>query len=297
MGPRPLNIRRRKHLFLRLGLGEGFLEQTAAIVGRLVRHYEVLRRGKQRSVDDPRERLRLVQARIKGKLLDPLELPDSVHGYRRGRSTVTAARPHCGPRALLSVDIKDFYPSITSRRVYSMWAWLGCAPDVARLLTRLTTCNGRLPHGFITSPSIANLVRLPLDRDIQRIADRDHLTYTNYSDNLFLSGVRMPRRTGQLCTDVAGGLGWQLHRLEIRGAHEERRMLGLAVSDRVDVPGEYYRALRAEVRRVVGAGTVPKKEWQKLKGRIAYVKSVNGARAARLLEALSQSRVEIIEGG
>ena len=284
---RLLAIRSVKHLYMRLGLNGEFLHKLARDAEKLARDFDQVRKGKRRHFEDPNQRLRLVQSRIKGRLLDPLPLPDSVHGYRSARSQLTALGPHLGSRFLLSADIKDFYPSIKHKRVYALWQSLGCVPDVARLLTRLTTRRGGLPHGYITSPAIANLVRLPLDRRLEGLARAERLVYTNFSDHLFLSGKRIRPHVCGLCRKIADEFGWELHDVEVRGPNDEKRALGLVISNGVDVPPEYYAKVQGQIRRFVHAEIPRTKEWRSLRGRIAYVRMVNPQGAGRLESMLS----------
>jgi len=273
---------------MRLGLNGEFLDELASDAESLATDFHQVRKGKRRHFEDPNQRLRLVQSRVKGRLLDPLVLPDSVHGYRSKRSQLTATRPHLGAPFLLSADIKDFYPSIRHKRVYALWKSLGCVPDVARLLTRLTTRGGGLPHGYITSPAIANLVRLPLDRRLEGLARAERLVYTNYSDNLFLSGKRIRPHVGSVLRKVAHEFGWELHDVEARGPGEEKRALGLVISDGIDVPAEYYAKVEEQIRRLARAKTPSAREWRSLRGCIAYVRMVNPEGAGRLEYMLSQ---------
>lgn len=123
------------------------------------------------------------------RILQRLKLPKAMHGSIRGRSCLSNARPHINAQAWLQLDIKDFFPSITSKRVYAMFAMdCGCSPDVARLLTKLTTIDGHLPQGFPTSPMIANLVARPLAQKLAGLASQHGAHFTQYLDDMTISG-------------------------------------------------------------------------------------------------------------
>ena len=48
---------------------------------------------------------------------------------------------------VITNDLKDFFPSISNRNVYDVFLRrLGCKPDIARYLTKLTTIDGCLPQ-------------------------------------------------------------------------------------------------------------------------------------------------------
>ena len=61
--------------------------------------------------------LKLVHRRIKQLLDETIDLPDCVFGFKKGCSAKTAASKHVGKKYIFSVDIKDYFPSITSDMV------------------------------------------------------------------------------------------------------------------------------------------------------------------------------------
>ena len=109
------------------------------------------------------------------ELLAPLYEPKgAVHGFVRGRSIATNAGEHVGRRKLLSVDIRDFFPTIHFGRVRGVFLRrpFSLPNEVASTLARLASDDGRLPQGAPTSPLIANLVCRRLDTDLSRLATK-----------------------------------------------------------------------------------------------------------------------------
>ena len=66
----------------------------------------------------------------------------------------------------------------------------GFSPDVASLLTKLTTYKGHLPQGAPTSTTIANLVFVPAGLEILAIAEREGLRFTTFVDDVTISSQR-----------------------------------------------------------------------------------------------------------
>lgn len=113
--------------------------------------------------------------------------PEHVHGFVSGKSVVTNARCHLAKKQVLSVDIKDYFNSITKSKVASSLENLGFSKNVGKWLSEITTLNGTLAQGFNTSPTIANIVSKNMDEELNALCGSE-VTYTRYADDLYFSG-------------------------------------------------------------------------------------------------------------
>lgn len=311
VGHHYLNLRSLDHLAHRLGVPLRVLEELAEHV---VWHYNPTKLrpkklgGKSREIDAPLARLKHIQRRISSVLLTDLWLPDSVHAYRHRRSIKTAAQPHKGRPFLWVADIQQFYPSISHRHVYAMFVQLGCIPDVARLLTKLTTYSSRLPQGAPTSPALANLY-LRLSRiagRIEGLAARHQLQVTFFGDDILISSDRpfhgLTTHLGKIVEDC----GLRLHQSKTQpvvGPGERHQAIGVVMNSfgtDVDVPKSYRRQLRTLIH-LVGLhgpnvlqklGVTRADPHAYLRGKITFAAYINPRNAAffdSLDEALSRS--------
>jgi len=97
---------------------------------------------------------------------------------------------HLGASVLVTVDIKNFFPSIHNRMVYRVWSeLLGCSPEISSLLTRLTTREHHLPQGSSTSTTLANLALFMIDGPIRAACDARSVHYSTWVDDLAFSGA------------------------------------------------------------------------------------------------------------
>jgi len=142
---------------------------------------------KIRRIYAPDERLKMIQKRISEFILSKTKPHDCAHGFVKGRSILTNASAHYGRRTIINIDIKDFFPSITSDDVFNYWISMVMNPMVAYVLTRLTTYSNHLSQGFSTSPDISNRIVYDMDVKIDRIAERERMIYTRYADDITLS--------------------------------------------------------------------------------------------------------------
>lgn len=142
---------------------------------------------KQRVIRPSQKELKLIQSRIKNKILIPIQLPKGVHGGVKGCSNITNAKPHQGNKYIFTTDLQEFYPNISSERVYDTFTKLDFSPHFSHWLTNLTTWKYELPQGTPTSTHIANLVFLETDLQLIKLCNNNNITYTRYVDDLTFS--------------------------------------------------------------------------------------------------------------
>ena len=141
---------------------------------------------KQRTIRPSQKELKVIQSRIKNKILIPIKLPDVVHGGVKKCSNITNAKPHQGNKYIFTTDLQEFYPNITSQRVYDTFCNF-FSPHYSHWLTNLTTWKYELPQRTPTSTHIANLVFLDTDFKLIEFCNSNKITYTKYVDDLTFS--------------------------------------------------------------------------------------------------------------
>ena len=138
-----------------------------------------------RDLDIPIAELKGVQRAINRKILARYDLNENVHSYVSSKSILTAAREFCPGRAVLKVDVQDFFPTISFVRVLGLFRSLGFNQSTSFILARLTTYDNRLAQGAPTSPAISNLIMRSIDLRLQNLAAKWEMRYLRYSDDLF----------------------------------------------------------------------------------------------------------------
>ena len=297
MGRKSLSLRTARHLALRLGISERWPRHLATNIAQHVSAVDIPKKsGGHRRIYMPSGELKEVQRLICKQLLQPLYLPDALHGSVPGRSPRTNAQPHTGKPIVASLDIKDFYPSVRYDRVYSLFLDLGCSPDVARVLTRLTTYNGHLAQGFPSSPAIANLILAEITPRISKLCLDHGLTFTLYQDDLTISGGHCISDLLDLFAHILRQAGFDIKESKTKVTHGgmQQKVTGWVVNRKVNVPKDEYRRLRAllhkcMVRGVERVADRPVVEFKShIRGRIQRVIEVNPKRGNRLLEEFLQ---------
>ena len=195
------------------------------------RSYEIPKRsGGVRVIKVPYPSLLCVQRWILKEILQREELPESVHGFRAGRSIVTNARPHLGKRCVLKLDIRDFFPTIKLARVLAVFSNLGYGRRLSWAMARLCTLEGSLPQGAATSPMLANIVARNLDHRIEGLSKTFGLQYTRYADDLTFSGTEMSLQLPAIIAGIVQSEGFEVNEEKTRLMRGSSRKIVTGVS-------------------------------------------------------------------
>jgi RNA-directed DNA polymerase len=283
--------------------------------------------GSARLLEAPKERIKSIQHRLLHGILDHIPPHDASHGFRRCRNVVSYAAPHAGRHVLVRVDLRDFFPSIRGSRVQALFRTAGYPESVARILTGLCTNSvprhvvlaapdrleledrerlqrvlfaSHLPQGAPTSPALANLCAWKLDCRLDGLARSAGATYTRYADDLLFSGGRSLfwhlASFRVLALAIALDEGFFVRNRKTRVMTRANRQLaaGVVVNRHPNVPREEYDLLKAILHNCVRYGPSTQNRLghatfhAHLRGRIAWVSSINPLRAQRLERLFQQ---------
>jgi retron-type reverse transcriptase len=273
------------------------LERTAPD-RRLVHHHRTWIRkpgGGIRLLEAPKRELKDLQRQVLHHILERVPAHPAAHGFRPGRSALTAATPHTGRDVVVRFDLESFFTSVSAGRVYGIFRTAGYPEPVAHALAALCTtvtpasvlrqaptagagpdagdaadrrrrllrhlATPHLAQGAPTSPALANLSAYRLDRRLTGLAARLDATYTRYADDLVFSGGRHLRRVDRIeriVVDIVRDEGFRLHRGKSRAATAGQRqsVLGLVVNERPNVRRTEYDRLRAVLHDAARSGPV-----------------------------------------
>ena len=165
--------------------------------------------GESRQISAPRDDLKKVQARI-AALLQRITPPDFLFAPVAKRSYVDNAARHLGAESVHLLDVLDFFPSCTGKKVYWLFhTRMQCSADVAGVITGLVTHGGSLPQGSPCSPILAYLSYVDMWENIGQIAKDAGCTLSVYADDLTVSGKTVP-----------GSAIWEMKQLLRKHGHQ-----------------------------------------------------------------------------
>lgn len=160
-------------------------------------------KGGLRRIDAPNQALMTALRNL--KVLFETELYALYHtsafAYVKNRSTVCAIKRHQNNESkwFLKIDFENFFGSTTQEFVLSMlsnlfpFSEIMSRPDGKEHLSKavsLCFLNGGLPQGTPISPTLTNLMMIPIDHKISntlRNFDNRRFVYTRYADDLIIS--------------------------------------------------------------------------------------------------------------
>lgn len=143
--------------------------------------------SKVRQLFNTHKKYKLLLRKI-NKMMQPYQLPQGVLGGVKGKQVADVARAHCGREALLSLDLKNFFPSIKRKQVYNLFRKARCTKEVCEILSDLVTYEGSLPQGFPTSTTIANWIVYDLDVQHIKYCNKNGIARTRWVDDITFSG-------------------------------------------------------------------------------------------------------------
>ena len=273
--------------------------------------------GGVRLIERPKPRLAELQRRIRRHVLDALPVHEAAHGFRRGRSVHTCARPHAGRDFVVRLDLAGFFPAISAARIRSLLDLAGYPPAVAAALAGVLTtrtpvdvlrsapaslahrlAGTHLPQGAPSSPSTANAVTHHLDRRLSGLAATLGANYTRYADDLAFSGdADLPLHRllpGVRRIVTAEGFRLREDKTSVTPAYRQQRVAGLVVNASPAVSRTDYDELRATLHNCAVTGPAAQNRDERpdfrayLLGRIGWVAAANPARGVKLRELFAR---------
>ena len=269
------------------------LKKYRAISVRLAayKEFEIPKKnGETRKILAPSGELKQLMS-VLNFILNAIYTPtDSAMGFVCERSVLTNANHHLNQNYVLNLDLSDFFPSISSHKVESSLVAEGVSPLVASLISTICTFPRReedhyvqtLPQGAPTSPVLSNICCRSLDKQLTGLADRFHLNYTRYADDItFSSNHNVYQADGEFWQElkriIAAHnfiLNEKKTRLQKRGSRQE--VTGVTVGVKANVSRTYIKNLRAMIHNLASI-PLTNHFLNVVRGKLNYLRMIKGA--------------------
>ncbi|MFN3856594.1 MAG: trypsin-like peptidase domain-containing protein [Caulobacter sp.] len=273
---------------------------------RMYSQFDVAKRsGKVRTITAPDRRLKIIQRKL-ARLLNQLYRPrQPVHGFVPERSVKTNAEAHGRRRFVVNLDVRDFFPMITEKRVAGLLRAIGIDRRVSEIIARLCCLMGQLPQGAPTSPVLSNMICYRLDTDLLLFAKSIRAIYTRYADDITFSSYQPPTplfesalpRAGRFSPDslapalraafTSNGFVINPDKAHYAERNSRRMVTGVKINAGLNVDRRYIRRIRAMLHSIEKIGLADAQARHDanggkgalalhLRGKIAYVAHLKG---------------------
>ncbi|MFD1602491.1 reverse transcriptase family protein [Flavobacterium artemisiae] len=274
-----------------------------------INHYHTFelekKSGGKRKISAPKPKLKEIQTWILENILHKIPYTIEAHGFVKERSIVTNAQPHVNKDIVVNIDLKDFFPTVTYKRVKGLFCKIGYSEEVATILGLVctyseineTTLDGvtyyvqagerKLPQGSPASPAISNLIVYKLDKKINGLAKKLNFSYTRYADDMSFSTTQENSqnvsRLLHFTKKIIEAEGFVIHpeKIHVMRKGTQQKVTGIVVNDKLNVDRNQLRKFRALLHNIEKNGWKDQK-WGKavhvinaIEGYINYVNMVS----------------------
>lgn len=223
-------------------------------------HYERVA-WRDRVIYKPSKTLKAMQLFLNSFAFEHLPINERVSfAYRKGAMLLDAVTPHAKSRAIYQTDFEKFFDSITESAVRHALAEASTPIEdlldhIERIID-LTTVDGKLPIGFVTSPLLSNACLKGFDDHLEQECIRRSWIYSRYADDIIVSAcgraeIEGVERVIELSIAEALGPGFCINQAKSRLTTVGRKIkvLGLTIlpSGRITVDRELRHKVESQL--------------------------------------------------
>lgn len=220
-----------------------------------------------RKLEIPYLILKNFQKKLLKKILHKIPSHDKLYGSP-GTSIKRAVAEHVKKATVITMDIKDFFPSIKVFKVKNAFVRNGATIDVAEILSRLVTHKNHLPQGAPTSPCIGRLVLQQFADEFEKLLKKiPKSSFSIYVDDITISGPAKIKRIQNTVGKMLNRHGFEINKnkTKIMNRDEEQVSLNIKLNKRIEATEKFLKEIKELEKRVPSSNPV-------LQGKKSYVK-------------------------
>ncbi|HHT7238827.1 TPA: reverse transcriptase domain-containing protein [Bacillus cereus] len=217
--------------------------------------------GNDRTIHAPKKNLSIIQKKFSYILSLVYNNHLNAHGFIKNRSIVSNATQHLKQKYVLNFDLENYFETINFGRVRAMFIhYYGFNEIVASTLANICCHHeGFLPQGAATSPTISNILSFKMDKELTKLAKKNHCIYSRYADDITFSTKKnqFPRNIAYIedsfihiapeIVKVVKGNGFFINEKKTRlnSQQEHLSVTGITVNEKLNVERKYIRKIRS----------------------------------------------------
>lgn len=254
--------------------------------------------GGLRTICAPNPELMDMQKQMLKEIYKTQWVSRKAHGFVKKRGIKTGAAVHVGMRYILTIDVEDFFPSITRNNLaMAKDERDGCCRAIgAANFDSLVFKDNCLPQGAPTSPALSNVHMQRFDTTILPLVRKfvsSDIRYSRYGDDMtFSSNSHAVEKVEAFVRNKLRVMGMKINekktRLASRGARQS--VTGLNInSGKPTVPKRWRKKVRAIVHRAANGWVITEKQKMYLLGMISHVALCHPEEAKRYYAAIKDT--------
>lgn len=231
--------------------------------------------GGYRIICSPNDELKYIQKWIYFNILSNYKLSKSCKGFVPNFSIKSNAEIHEGADLILKIDLLRFFDTITEKRVYGAFSYMGYQKNLCVALAKLCTVKHKLiywdnfnekekiflnkllrkreavlPQGAPSSPSLANIIATKMDKRFEQLSSVMNFSYSRYADDITFSikeGGRLP--SIKLLSKIIIDEGFFINENKIRYIKKGKQQIvtGLSIANGIHTPKKYRKSIMRHI--------------------------------------------------
>lgn len=202
--------------------------------------------GAKREIQAPTLKLDILQTRI-ASLLGRIAMPEFIHSGVKGRSYITNAKAHMGEHPVLTMDIRNFYPSITKKSIYNFFHnTMNASPDVAGILAAVCTFQNHIPTGSRISMPLSFWANQQMFHRLYSLCKQKNVTMSIYVDDLTFSGKSVNKLFMKHVKEIIESSGFMIHPRKTRLflQHQPKLITGVMVhANHISIRNKHHKEI------------------------------------------------------
>lgn len=275
------------HLSGLVGYKKEYLKKAANYTRYFYRDFEILKKnGKKRPISEPLPSLKEIQLWILKNILYKCPVSPFAKAYRPNVSLIENLKFHKNQPKVFTLDLENFFPSITIASVEKIFVDLGYTKALSDLLAKLCTRDGTLPQGAPSSPHLSNLIFEDADAIISEYCIQRKIRYTRYADDLSFSGDFDENELLEKVTETVKKLNLKINasKTKIMTADRRQTVTGIVVNEKPQVVFHKRNELRQAMYYIKKFGIEEHREYKEINqanflehllGKINFVLQIN----------------------
>ncbi|MBU3663835.1 MAG: RNA-directed DNA polymerase [Bacteroidetes bacterium] len=230
------------------------------------------KKGGTRQLHAPAPPLKRIQQSI-NELLQILYVPtQNAYGFMLkqageiNRNTLQNANCHLQRNFVWNLDIQNFFPSISTKRVKAIFMEgpFYMTDEIASYVALLCCYQKQIPAGAPSSPMLSHFACLQMDNSLQKFIAQAafkpyQISYTRYADDLTFSLDLLPSdeiKNGIESIILEHGFVLNTSKNRIQHKHQGQWVTGIKVNQKPNLDRKYIRKLRAIIHHVEAKGII-----------------------------------------